>query len=78
MQLKEHTNLKIFFAMEYYSFGLDFPLLNIYFVASKYNGNIFTNSDQVSVPVRNIFVCNTSSNVKHDNSTLSYNQKNTS
>jgi|688.fasta_scaffold1852684_1 hypothetical protein len=59
-------------------FGLDFTIFNVNFVATKNNWDIFTNSDQISVPIWNIFVGDTRGYIKHDDSTLALQDKLTS
>lgn len=41
---KVYTHLKILLSVEHYTFGLDFPVFDIYFVTTQYNWNIFTYS----------------------------------
>jgi len=45
--------------------------LNIDLVSTKDNGDVLTNPLQVSVPVRNVLVGDSGSNIKHDDTTLS-------
>ena len=51
-------------------FGLDFAIFNVNFVTTKNYRDIFTNSDQISVPIWDIFVGDTRGYIKHDYSTL--------
>ena len=39
-------------------FCLHFSVLNIHFVATQYNGDVFTHTYQISMPVRYILVSN--------------------
>jgi hypothetical protein len=45
--------------------------LDVDLVTAKNNGNVFANPLQVSVPVGNVLVGNSGSNIKHDDTTLS-------
>lgn len=51
-------------------FRFDFPVLDIDFVAAQHNGDAFTNSDQISVPIRDVLVGDTRGYVEHDNRAL--------
>ena len=55
----DQTYLKILLSVEYNGFGLDFSVFDIYFVATEHNWDIFTHSDQISMPVGYILVCDT-------------------
>ena len=58
--------------MENDTFGFDFSVFDIHLVADKDNGDIVTDAGKITMPRRNILVCDTSSNVEHDDCTLSY------
>lgn len=47
--------------------------LDVDFVTAENNGNVFTDTNKITVPVGNVLVCNSRSNIKHDNSTLTLN-----
>ena len=51
-------------------FCLHFSVPYINFVTAEHNRNIFTNSYQISMPVRNIFVSDSGGYIKHDDGTL--------
>jgi hypothetical protein len=68
--------LQILFAMKGDCLCLDLSFLDINLVSAENNRNIFTNSDKISMPIRNIFVSNSGSNVKHDDCTLALNANN--
>ena len=53
--------------------GFNFALFNIDFVTAEDDGDVFANADEVTMPVRNVFVRDTGSDVKHDYSTLAIN-----
>lgn len=65
--------LKVLFPMENDGFGFDLSVFNIDFVAGENDGNVLAYSDQISVPVGNVFVCNSRRNVEHDDSALALN-----
>ncbi len=44
--------------------------LNIDFVATKNNGDIFTDTLEIAMPVGNVLVCDSEVTVEHDDSTL--------
>ena len=51
-------------------FCLDFSVLDVHFVPTQNNGDVVADSYQVSVPVRDVLVRDTSCYVKHDDGTL--------
>ena len=53
--------------------GLDLTILDFDLVSSQDNGDVFTDSSQITMPVGNIFVSDTRGDIKHDNGTLSLN-----
>lgn len=63
--------LEVLLSVENYALGLHLPILDVNLVSTKDNWDVFTNSDQISVPVRNILIGNSGCDIKHDNSTLS-------
>lgn len=44
--------------------------LDVDLVTTQHDGNVFTNTLQVSMPVRNVLVGDSGSNIEHDDSTL--------
>ena len=52
---------------------LDLSFLDVDLVSAKNNWNIFTDSNEISVPIWDVFVSNSGSHVKHDNCTLALN-----
>lgn len=63
--------LKVLLSVEGNLLGFDFAVFDFDLVSSEYNGDIFADPSQITVPVGNIFVRDTRGNIKHDNSTLS-------
>lgn len=53
--------------------GLDFAILDIYLVSAKDNGNVFTNTREVAMPLWDILVGHTTSHVKHDDRSVTLN-----
>jgi len=47
--------------------------LDIDFVSAKYDGNVFANAFEVTMPVGNVFVGDTGGNVEHDDTALPLN-----
>jgi len=62
--------LEVLLSVECDSLGLHLSLLNIDLVASKNDGNVLANTDQVAMPVGNVFVGDTGGDVKHDDTAL--------
>lgn len=57
--------------MESDHLGLDLAILDIHFVSAKHNGDRGSaDTDDISVPVGDILVGHTGSNIKHDDSAL--------
>ena len=63
--------LQILLPVENNGLSFDFSVLDVHLVATKNNWNVLTYTNQVSVPVGNIFVSNTRGHIKHDDGTLS-------
>lgn len=59
--------------MEGDAFGLDFSILNIDLVSDQNHWDVFTNTDQITMPVRYILVSDTSGYIKHNYGTMSLN-----
>ena len=51
--------------------GLDLTVFDFYLISRKDNRNVFAHTRQVAVPVGYIFIGDTTSDIKHDNGTLS-------
>ena len=58
--------------MEHNRLGLDFTILDVYFVAAQYNWNVLAHPRQIAMPIGHILVGDARSDVKHDNSALAY------
>jgi len=54
---------------------LDFSVLGIDFVTNKDDRDIFTDSSQILVPLRNVLVSDSSSDIEHHDSSMSTNAK---
>jgi len=52
---------------------LDFSILGIDFVTNKDDRDIFTDSSQILMPLRNVLVSDSSSDIEHHNSSMSTN-----
>ena len=50
--------------------SLDLSLLDIDLVTAQHNGDVFTDSLQVSVPVGDVLVGDSRRNIEHDDTTL--------
>lgn len=62
--------LQILLAVKHNAFGFDFPVFDVNLVAAENDGNVFTDTDQVTMPVGHVLVGDSRGNVKHDDSTL--------
>lgn len=65
------TNLQVLLAVKNNALGLNLAVFNIDFVATQDNGNVLTNTDQITMPVGYVLIGNSRSDVKHDDGTLS-------
>jgi hypothetical protein len=52
-------------------FRFDFTIFDFYLVSGQDNGDVLTHAGKITMPVGNIFVCDTGGNVEHDDSALS-------
>ena len=50
--------------------GFDFPVFDVHFVAAEDDGNVLTNTNQITVPIGDILVGDSRGDVEHDDSTL--------
>lgn len=57
--------------MKHDAFGFDFPVFNVHLVATEDDGNVLTDTDQVTMPVWHVFIGDPRSDIEHDDSTLS-------
>lgn len=62
--------LEVLLSVEGDGLGLDFALLDIDLVAGKDNGDVLADTDQVTVPVGDVLVCDTRGDVEHDDAAL--------
>mmetsp|Transcript_6604 Transcript_6604/g.13646 ORF Transcript_6604/g.13646 Transcript_6604/m.13646 type:complete len:263 (+) Transcript_6604:210-998(+) len=65
--------LQVLLAVESDLLGLDLTILDFYFVSTQDNRDVLANSSQVTMPVRNILVSDTRSDIEHDNGALALN-----
>lgn len=59
--------------MEYDGLGLHLAILDVHFVAAQHYGDILADSDKISVPVGDILVGDSRSDIKHDDGALPLN-----
>lgn len=57
--------------MKHNAFGFDFPVFDVHLVAAEDDGNVLTDTDQVTMPVGHVLVSDSRGDVKHDDGTLS-------
>lgn len=62
--------LQVLLSVESDGSSLDLTLLDVDLVTTQHNWDVLTNSDQVTVPVRNVLVGDSRGNVEHDDTTL--------
>jgi hypothetical protein len=65
--------LEILLSMEGDGLCLDFAFLDIDLVTAKYDGDVFTYTHKITVPVGHVFVGDSGSHIKHDDGTLTTN-----
>lgn len=63
--------LQVLLAVKHNALGFDFPIFDVHFVATKDDGNVLTDTDQITMPVGHILIGDSRGDVKHDDSTLS-------
>jgi len=62
--------LKILLAMESNGLGLNLALLNVDLISRKNDRNVLANANEITMPVGNVLVGNSRSDVEHDNTAL--------
>lgn len=62
--------LQVLFAMEGDGLGFDFAFFDVDLISYEHDGYIFTDTDQVTMPIRYVLVGNTRSDIKHDDAAL--------
>lgn len=62
--------LQVLLAMEHDRFGFDFSVFDVDFVAGQHDRYGLADSNQVSMPVRNVLVSDSRGDIKHDDRTL--------
>lgn len=65
--------LKILLAVENDALGFHFAVLDVDFVTAKDDRDVFADSNQIAMPVGNVFVGDARSDVKHNDSALALN-----
>lgn len=65
------TNLQVLLAVKDDALSLNLAVFNIYFVATQDNGNVLTNTDQITMPVGYVLIGDSRGDIKHNDSTLS-------
>lgn len=63
--------LQVLLAMKNNTLGFNFTVLDVNLVATEDDGNVLTDTDQVTMPVGYVLIGDSRSDVKHDDSTLS-------
>mmetsp|Transcript_81441 Transcript_81441/g.141411 ORF Transcript_81441/g.141411 Transcript_81441/m.141411 type:complete len:222 (+) Transcript_81441:167-832(+) len=58
--------LQVALPMELDVLGLDLAILDINFIAHEHNGNVLTDADNVSMPVRHVLVGDAGGDIEHD------------
>lgn len=58
--------------MKHNAFGLYFSVFNVHLVAAEDDGNVLTDTNQVTVPIGYVLVSDSRSDIKHDDGTLSW------
>ena len=68
--VKQNKDLQVLLAVEDNGLGLDLPVLDVDLVAGEDDGNVLTDADEVTVPIRNVLVGDTRSDIKHNDGAL--------
>ena len=68
--MKCHKYLKVLLPVEDDGLCLDFSVLDVHLVSGQNDGNVFANSNQIAMPVRNVLVCHAGCDVEHDDGAL--------
>lgn len=65
--------LQRLFSMECDGLGLDFAILDIDLVTTQNNGDVLAHPDEIAMPLRDILVSHSTSDIEHDNRSVSLN-----
>lgn len=65
--------LKVLLPVESDLLSLDFPVFDINLVAYEDNRDVFTNSDQIFVPLGHILISDSGTDIEHDDATVATN-----
>lgn len=65
--------LKVLLPVECYLFWLHLPVLDINFITTQNNRNVFTHPAEISIPSRNVLVSQPGRDIEHYDSALSVN-----
>lgn len=68
--------LEVLLAMESDLLGLNLAILDINLVTTNDNGDLFADTDDITMPVGNVLVCLTGGNVEHNDGGLTLNATN--
>lgn len=63
--------LQVLLAVKHNALGFDFPVFDVHLVATEDDGNVLTDTDQITMPVGYVLIGDSGGNIKHDDSTLS-------
>lgn len=63
--------LQVLLAVKNNALGLYFSVFNVHLVAAEDDGNVLTDTDQVTMPVGYVLIGDSRGDVKHDDGTLS-------
>jgi hypothetical protein len=63
--------LQVLLSVECDCLGLDFSLLHIDLVTAENDWDVLADTDEITMPVRDVLVCDTRGDVKHDDTALS-------
>ena len=67
--------LQVLFSVKDNGFGFDLSVLDVDLIATKHDGNVLTDTHQVTMPVWNIFVCHSWGHIKHDDGTVPWGKR---
>lgn len=71
----EFIVLQRLFSVESNGLGFDLTILDVNLVSTENNGDVLTDTNKITMPLRNILVGHTTGDIKHDNCGISLDTK---
>ena len=64
--------LEVLLAVKHDALGFDFPVFDVYLVATEDYGNVLTHAHQIAMPVGDVLVGDSRRDVEHNDCTLGW------